>query len=317
MIVQCPSCNTRFKYPDDRFKEGGKARCGVCKHVFVLTRNETPASKGAQAAEPDVEALARQALERAKEFAAPAEAQVPSPAQTSAQSPEDEAAAKAEKDALFNLDLKKGGEPQGGKKDESKKLKKGPLILAGLLLVGIAVAFVVYFPDLLPGAKKAPVNATSATPEKTEPAKPDPSKPRSDNTTEFLKNFELKDVKQFFVKNDKVGEIMIMQGKVVNKSSSPKELIKVEGVLFDEQGKPIMERRRLAGNWMSIFSLQTLPEAEIEKQLDDQVGVLTNNTNIQPGGETPFQIVFFRYPKEAAEFAIKVVEGREPPQPSK
>lgn len=37
MIVQCPSCGTRFRLPDERMKPTGvKVRCSRCAHVFVV-----------------------------------------------------------------------------------------------------------------------------------------------------------------------------------------------------------------------------------------------------------------------------------------
>ena len=36
MIVQCPNCTTKFKFPDDKVKPGVKVRCSKCKNVFEL-----------------------------------------------------------------------------------------------------------------------------------------------------------------------------------------------------------------------------------------------------------------------------------------
>jgi len=36
MIVQCPSCAAKFKFPDDKVKPGVKVRCSKCKSVFEL-----------------------------------------------------------------------------------------------------------------------------------------------------------------------------------------------------------------------------------------------------------------------------------------
>jgi len=36
MIIQCPSCSTKFKFPDEKVKPGVKVRCSKCKNVFEL-----------------------------------------------------------------------------------------------------------------------------------------------------------------------------------------------------------------------------------------------------------------------------------------
>ena len=37
MVIQCSSCDTRFKIADDKLKAGGvKVRCSKCKEVFTV-----------------------------------------------------------------------------------------------------------------------------------------------------------------------------------------------------------------------------------------------------------------------------------------
>lgn len=48
MIVQCPNCTTKFKFPDDKVKSGVKVRCSKCKNVFELDID----ASGAQAPAP-------------------------------------------------------------------------------------------------------------------------------------------------------------------------------------------------------------------------------------------------------------------------
>jgi len=38
MIVQCPNCTTKFKFPDDKARPGVKVRCSKCKSVFELSQ---------------------------------------------------------------------------------------------------------------------------------------------------------------------------------------------------------------------------------------------------------------------------------------
>jgi predicted Zn finger-like uncharacterized protein len=51
MIVQCPNCSTKFKFPDDKIKPGVKVRCSKCKNVFELGPGAQP-GQSAPAPEP-------------------------------------------------------------------------------------------------------------------------------------------------------------------------------------------------------------------------------------------------------------------------
>lgn len=51
MIVQCPSCSTKFKFPDEKVKPGVKVRCSKCKNVFEL-KSESAAQAGAISTTP-------------------------------------------------------------------------------------------------------------------------------------------------------------------------------------------------------------------------------------------------------------------------
>ncbi|MCC8194362.1 MAG: zinc-ribbon domain-containing protein, partial [Deltaproteobacteria bacterium] len=44
MIVSCPSCETKFEIPDDKYRPGRKARCSNCGNVFALPDMDGPAS---------------------------------------------------------------------------------------------------------------------------------------------------------------------------------------------------------------------------------------------------------------------------------
>jgi predicted Zn finger-like uncharacterized protein len=52
MIVQCPNCATKFKFPDDKIKPGVKVRCSKCKNIFELNL-DAQAQQAAQPAAPE------------------------------------------------------------------------------------------------------------------------------------------------------------------------------------------------------------------------------------------------------------------------
>ena len=124
----------------------------------------------------------------------------------------------------------------------------------------------------------------------------------------------LRGVRQYTINNEKVGPLSIIEGKTVNGFNAPRELMRVEAALYDKDGKMLVSKQQLAGTSVSLFQLQVLGEQELEQALGSKIDVLTYNTNVAPGGEVPFMIVFYKPPDAAAEFGVKVVDARLPPE---
>jgi len=127
-----------------------------------------------------------------------------------------------------------------------------------------------------------------------------------------VRKIELKNVKQYYVANEKTGNLFVVEGKAVNKFATPKEQIKVEVVLYDGTGNILKTQSFLCGNVLSQFQLQVQTQKEIEDGLSSEVGILSNNTFIRPGASTPFMAVFFEPPAGVKEFLVKVVDVGDP-----
>ena len=100
--------------------------------------------------------------------------------------------------------------------------------------------------------------------------------------------------------------------KVANGFDEARELIRVEASLQDEAGNTLVSKSQLAGPTISLFQLQVLSEAELEQGLSNKLDILTNNTNIPPGGTVPFMVVFYSAPEQASRFNVTVVEAGKP-----
>lgn len=118
----------------------------------------------------------------------------------------------------------------------------------------------------------------------------------------------MRNVRQYNVLNEKVGKVFVIEGRVVNEFPEPKELISLEGAIYDKDKKPLAVKKQLAGTQLSLFQLQVLSEKEMESFLNNKVEILTNNTNVLPGAEVPFMILFYGPPDDVAEFGVKIVD---------
>lgn len=127
-----------------------------------------------------------------------------------------------------------------------------------------------------------------------------------------VEKLTLRHLRQYFVENEKVGKVFVIEGHVVNEFAEPKELISVEAALYDAAKKPLATKTQLAGTQLSLFQLQVLSEKEMEAFLTNKVEVLSNNTNVPHGGEVPFMVLFYAPPEGlVAEFGLRIVDVKD------
>ena len=146
----------------------------------------------------------------------------------------------------------------------------------------------------------------------TPPAAPDTAQ------QELVKNLALANVRQYMVaNNERVGRMAVVEGKVINNFTTPKELIRVEVTLYDDKGAVLAVRQQYCGVVLSLFQLQVLSKDELTKALENRIEILMSNVNIKPGGEVSFMTVFFDPPQGALEFGVRIIDVKDPPPPSK
>lgn len=190
----------------------------------------------------------------------------------------------------YNLDdMAPPAKPDGG--------KRSVLVIALVVLVLALGGFAVWKFMQIHKADKAAAEAA-----------------RQARATEQIKDIALRSVRQYYINNEKVGQVSVIEGRIVNNFTTPKELVKVEASLYDKDGNTVVSKQQLCGTTVSLFHMQVLSEQELETALNNKIDILTNNTNIAPGGEVPFLVVFYNPPSTVTEFGVKVVEARNPPE---
>lgn len=128
-----------------------------------------------------------------------------------------------------------------------------------------------------------------------------------------IRNIELKNVRQYYVQNEKAGLVFVVQGQAVNSFDGPRERIEVEVFLYDANGNVLTSQRVMCGNQLSMFQLRVQSQQEIEEGLASEVGILSNNTFLRPGASTPFMAAIFNAPADQVkEFGVKVVDVQQP-----
>lgn len=137
--------------------------------------------------------------------------------------------------------------------------------------------------------------------------------PTEENLARKVELLTMRNVRQYYVDNEKVGKVFVVEGKVVNEFPQPKELITVEAAIYDKDKKPLAAKTQLAGVQLSLFQLQVLSEKEMESFLNNKVEILSNNTNVPRGGEVPFMVLFYAPPEGVTEFGVKIVDVKDVP----
>lgn len=135
---------------------------------------------------------------------------------------------------------------------------------------------------------------------------------RAARLAELIKPLEMRGVRQYTIPNEKIGKITVIEGKVANGADTPRELIRLEASLFDSAGNTLATKSQLAGTVISLFQLQVLDKEELERALNNKLDILSNNTNVPPGGQVPFMIVLYNPPEEATDFSLRVTDARLP-----
>ncbi len=189
----------------------------------------------------------------------------------------------------MSLDLDNEGSGGGSsRRRKKKKSKLVPILLFLLLLVGGGAGAWWYMQGSL---------GTSEV----------DSAERAEN----VKLMTMRNVRQYYVENEKIGPIFVIEGKVVNEFPEPKEFIEVEAAIYDKNKNILMSKKQLAGTTLSIFQLQVLGEDELEAFLSNQIEILTRNTKVPNGGQVPFMVVIYNPPANVAEFGVKIANARD------
>lgn len=117
----------------------------------------------------------------------------------------------------------------------------------------------------------------------------------------------MRNVRQYYVQNEKVGKVCVIVGDVRNEFPQPKALIRVEAAIYDKDKKPLAVKQQLAGSQLSLFQLQVLGEKEMESFLQSSTDIYIRNSNVPTGGEVPFMVLFYAPSDAVAEFGVRIV----------
>ena len=129
-------------------------------------------------------------------------------------------------------------------------------------------------------------------------------------TAENIALLTMKDVRQYYVNNEKMGKILVIEGRVVNEFPQPVSMITVEAVLYGQNQKVIASNRQTAGNRLTPLQLSVLDKEAMASRLADPEKEQGANVTLLPGASAPFMVVFDSPPNDVSEFYVAIVDAQ-------
>ena len=281
MIITCPQCDTSFTLPDELFLPGRKARCSNCKSIFIMTE---PLPDVPMPDVPIPDLPRREAARRT-----PPEPTAPPPM----------------------------GELKAKRLKKSRKLFFIMLAAIFVSLAGISYgSLVLYRIFMAPDQPQTSDTTASSTAPSVTPSVDEKmselERARLEELEKSVALITMEDVRQYYVKNDTLGDLVIVQGQVVNGFATPKELLAVEVLLYDEHGNVLASKPQVAGVMLTPMQLQVMTESELTDALNSKVDIFLKNTNVQPRGRVPFMAFFAHIPESFYEFEVRPIAAKDP-----
>lgn len=115
-----------------------------------------------------------------------------------------------------------------------------------------------------------------------------------------LHSLRLEKVRQYFVDNEKVGRILVIEGQVVGQKPFLPSTVHVEAVIIGGDKKPLEKKEQKVGGNLSLLQLQKMDKEELE---NSQYSALDSNVKRQ---EFHFIVIFYNPVKTVSEFTIKI-----------
>lgn len=309
MNITCPQCSTVYRLPDEKAKAGAKLRCSVCRHVFVLAEEEPAEAPLSLDEEEKSEAALGLAMDGV-------DSSVSRPVLDEGLSFGE---TKAERDTELDIAVDASGIADDEDSEEGQEDEDAPVVadaldmpeekksrfegMFGLLLCIAIIAGGVWAwqnTNYLDGLK----SLFGEQELKVEKAAVEPD--------DVISELKIVEHRGYPLKNKKIGSLLVIEGKVRNNFSTPRELISLEAELFGADGKVLATRRQLAGVCLSPFQLEVLDKNELENTLNRKLDIISSNINVLPGAEVPFTVVFVDAPADASDYKVRIVEASMP-----
>jgi len=123
-------------------------------------------------------------------------------------------------------------------------------------------------------------------------------------------SIEVRNLSSLFIDNQNAGQLFVINGEVVNRYPGDRSAISVKGVVYNAEGKAVLQQTVFCGNPLDEAALRTLPYSKIEESMNNQFGDALSNLNLSPNQAIPFTVVFRNLPTQISEFNVELADSR-------
>ncbi len=320
MQVICPGCQSCFLLPAG-VKNGTILRCSVCKKEFPYTGPDVPADvpldlPPASKQDPAISPEPAAATEPARASSLAAQSQTVQEPSSSRPLDFDQLAPAGD---LFHTKSNSGELPVLGGREKKGHGSLWLSLLVLICLAGVAGWYTVpEFRTFLQGCQTSLFGNDSVKSEPAAKSQPDagpsaksasqdqkqPAEQPSGQVAE--KPLVLENVSNRFVDNEHIGSILIIEGRVINKSQAAYGNIILHAALLDKDRKVIDTADQKAGTVLTDFQLKVMTKAEMVKALSENAGQGGSSGTVNADGTIPFMVLFSSPSDNLSEFSVKI-----------
>jgi predicted Zn finger-like uncharacterized protein len=119
-------------------------------------------------------------------------------------------------------------------------------------------------------------------------------------------------VQAYYLENVHSGQVLVIEGEVLNESGKPVSFVMIEGKLFDGKDNTVQIQRCYAGNSFTRKEVTNLKISEIEERMMNREGKNLKNVRIPPAGKAPFMLVFHNLPEisNLSNYSVNVISSK-------
>lgn len=119
-------------------------------------------------------------------------------------------------------------------------------------------------------------------------------------------------VHAYYLENVHAGQVLVIEGEVLNESKKPVSFITVEGKLYQNDDNVAQVQRCFAGNVLTRKEIANLKVSDIQERMMNREGRNLKNVRIPPAGKIPFVLVFHNLPEinMLSNYSVDVISSQ-------
>ncbi len=119
-------------------------------------------------------------------------------------------------------------------------------------------------------------------------------------------------VQAYYLENVHSGQVLVIEGEVLNESGKPVSFVMIEGKLFNSKDTVAQIQRCYVGNSFTRKEITNLNLSEMQEKMMNPEGKNLKNVRIPPGGKAPFMLVFHNLPEVStlSNYTVNVIGSK-------